>query len=538
MLDLEGPVGIEVGGDDPEKEVAVAGHEMALHDLGESCDFSGEVVHGVGVLAGEPHPCISGEALPDLGWIQQSDVAFDDAGVFECPYPAQTGRWGETDCIRKFVVRHPALLLQPAEDVPVGAVEFLRHAVASLCRTGFDVQFILRILVAPFVNSAALSAIVCPRKFGSIAVMPTAPHPIFTTTSNPSPTGVADRQAVLAAPGFGVHFTDHMVTVKWTAETGWHDACVQPFGPLAILPGASALQYAQQVFEGLKAFRHPDGSVWAFRPDRHAARLRGSAARFFLPAPDESLFLDSLRALLAVDHGWVPDADAEKSLYLRPYIIGTEQFLGVRPSQAVTYGVIASPSGQFVGGLTQPADVWLSEQYIRAAPGGTGEAKYGGNYAAGLGPYAEGKAHGCAQTLFVDAESRTWVEEFGGMNVMFVTSDGTLVTPELTGTILHGITRSSLLQLAVEDLGLKVEERRVGVAEWRDRVADGGITEIFACGTAAVITPIGTLKARTFEVPPARNTAGPVTRELRTRLTDLQFGRAEDTRGWMVKLHD
>lgn len=302
-------------------------------------------------------------------------------------------------------------------------------------------------------------------------------------------------------------------------------------------PGASALQYAQQVFEGLKAYRHADGSVWTFRPERNAARMRASAQRFFLPAPDDALFLESLRRLVAADAAWVPEPTGGRSLYIRPYLIGTEQFLGVRPSQAVTFGVIAGPAGPYVGDICAPADVWLSEQYVRAAPGGTGEAKYGGNYTAGLGPYAEAQAHGCKQTLFLDAETRQWVEEFGGMNVMFVTADGRLVTPALSGTILHGITRASLLRIAAEDLGLTVEERRVGIAEWRERVADGTFTEIFACGTAAVITPIGTLKARDFEVPPARDTAGTVSRALRERLTGIQYGTVPDTRGWMVNLH-
>ena len=361
--------------------------------------------------------------------------------------------------------------------------------------------------------------------------------PSFDVEPSAVPVLAAQRERALADPGFGTHFTDHMVTIKWSAGRGWHEARVQPFGPLPILPGASALQYGQQGFEGIKAYRHADGSVWTFRPGRNAARLRSTAERFFLTAPDDALFLESLRALVAVDHAWVPQPDGEKSLYLRPYIIGTEQFLGVRPSQMVTYGVIASPSGAYVGGLGNPANVWLSEDHVRATPGGTGEAKCGGNYAAGLGPHAEAKAHGCQQTLFLDAETRTYVEEFTSMNVMFVTSDGRLVTPELTGTILHGITRASLLQIAAEDLGLTAEERRVSVSEWRERVADGTFSEVFACGTAAVITPIGTLKARRLEVPPARHTGGKVTQALRERLTGIQYGRIKDTRGWMVKLH-
>ncbi|MEW1819274.1 branched-chain amino acid aminotransferase [Arthrobacter sp. NPDC080031] len=355
--------------------------------------------------------------------------------------------------------------------------------------------------------------------------------------ANPLPVETAARDQVLADPGFGVHFTDHMTTIDWSPEQGWHDGRVQPFGPLQILPGASALQYAQEVFEGLKVYRHPDDTLWTFRPEQNAARLRRSASHFALPAPDDETFLDSIRALVELDHGWVPDPANEKSLYLRPFLIGTEQFLGVRPSQTVKYVVIASPSGAFVGGGLQPVDVWLTEHYTRAALGGTGEAKCGGNYAAGLSPYAEAKQNGCAQTLFLDASTRSFVEELGGMNIMFVTDDRRLVTPELSGTILRGITRDSVLRLAAEEFGLTVEERPVSLAEWRERAQDGTFTEVFACGTAAVITPLGTLKAREFEVPAARNTAGEVTRGIRQRLTDIQYGRAEDTRGWMVKLH-
>lgn len=355
--------------------------------------------------------------------------------------------------------------------------------------------------------------------------------------THPQPRSEEERAEILADPGFGIHFTDHMVTIDYDPPSGWHRARVRPYGPLHIMPGASALHYAQQVFEGLKAYRHADGSVWAFRPEMNASRLRRSAERFYLPAPDDTCFLGSLTSLLAVDHEWVPDPDGEKSLYLRPFVIGTEQYLGVRPSPQATYGLIASPSGAYVGSGLTPIDVWLTREHTRASRGGTGEAKYGGNYAAGLGPYREAAAHGCSQTVFLDAETRSLVEELGGMNIMFVTRDSQLVTPKLSGTILRGITRASILELAAEELGLIVEERSVSLAEWKGRVSDGSITEVFACGTAAVITPIGSLKARDFELEPARNTAGHVTRSLRTLLTDLQYGRSEDTRGWMTKLY-
>ena len=358
----------------------------------------------------------------------------------------------------------------------------------------------------------------------------------FLVLSNPAATDAVTRAEILRDPPFGVHLTDHMVTIGHDLDRGWHDARVQPLGPLSIMPGASALQYAQQVFEGLKAYRHADGSIWTFRPLENAERLRRSAARFSLAAPDDATFLESLRRLVDIDHEWVPDGARDKSLYLRPFVIGTEQFLGVRASSEVTYCVIASPAGSLFAGGVRPVNLWLADRHTRAAPGGTGEAKCGGNYAAGLAPAAEAKELGCDQPVFLDAETRTRIEELGTMNIMFVTRDRRLVTPDLSGTILRGITRRSLLQIGQEDLGLTVEERPVTVDEWREGVADGSITEIFACGTAAVVIAVATLKARDFTVAAPRDTPGPVAMQLRERLTDIQYGRAADTRDWMVRL--
>ena len=345
----------------------------------------------------------------------------------------------------------------------------------------------------------------------------------------------AEREAILADPGFGKHFTDHMVAIDWSLEDGWHDARVVPYGPLQLDPASSVLHYAQEIFEGLKAYRHADGSIWTFRPELNARRLQRSARRLALPELAVEDFVESLRQLIAVDGSWVPSAP-ETSLYLRPFMIANESFLGVRPAQRVGYYVIASPAGAyFAGGSVTPVSIWLSTEYSRAGRGGTGAAKCGGNYAASLLPQAEAYEHGCAQVLFLDGETGNHIDELGGMNIVFVHADGTLVTPRLSGTILEGVTRDSLLQLA-RDRGHRVEERDVTIDEWRDGVASGQITEVFACGTAAVVTPIAQLKSPDFEIGSADAPAGELTLSLRQEITDIQYGRIPDRHGWLTRL--
>ena len=346
----------------------------------------------------------------------------------------------------------------------------------------------------------------------------------------------AQREAILAGElGFGRHFTDHMVAIQWDKAQGWHDAQVHAYGPLALDPAAAVLHYGQEIFEGIKAYRHADGSVWTFRPDANGARLQRSAARLTLPQLPVAEFTESLRQLIALDHAWVPSAP-ESSLYFRPFMIATEAFLGMRPAQAAAYYVIASPAGAYFAKGVAPVSIWLSEDYARAAKGGTGAAKCGGNYAASLLPQMEAQALGCSQVLFLDPVEGRYLEELGGMNVFLVYRDGRIVTPELSGSILEGITRASILQLA-RDRGLAVEERKVSIDEWKAGVASGDITEAFACGTAAVITPIGELKGKDFAVGDIHAPAGEVTMAIRRELTDIQYGRAPDRHGWMVRLH-
>jgi branched-chain amino acid aminotransferase len=222
---------------------------------------------------------------------------------------------------------------------------------------------------------------------------------------------------ILAAPGFGSHFTDHMFTAEWTPDQGWHDARVTAYAPLSLDPATAVLHYAQEIFEGMKAYRHDDGSVWTFRPEQNAARMARSARRLALPELPVADFVASVDALVRADHRWVPDPEGEKSLYLRPFMFASETFLGVRPAQHVTYLVIASPAGAYFPGGVKPVSIWLSEDYTRAGVGGMGAAKTGGNYAASLVAQQEASEHGCDQVVFVDAVERTWVEELGGMNL-------------------------------------------------------------------------------------------------------------------------
>lgn len=344
----------------------------------------------------------------------------------------------------------------------------------------------------------------------------------------------AERAAILAAPGFGKYFTDYMVAIQWNQGEGWHQAQVLPYGPLSLDPAASVLHYGQEIFEGIKAYRHADGSIWTFRPQANGERLQRSARRLALPELPVAEFVESLRQLIAVDQDWVPSAP-ETSLYFRPFMIATEAFLGVRAAQAASYYVIASPAGPYFAKGVAPVSIWLSTDYARAGKGGTGAAKCGGNYAASLLPQKLAAEQGCSQVLFLDPVEGKYLEELGGMNVFLVFRDGTVATPELSGSILEGITRSSILQLA-RDRGHNVVERKVSIEELRDGLTSGEIAEVFACGTAAVITPIGELKGKGFAVGDINAPAGEVTMAIRKELTDIQYGRLPDRHGWMVKL--
>jgi len=362
----------------------------------------------------------------------------------------------------------------------------------------------------------------------------TSPSYAGRLEASTQPRAAAERDAILADPGFGNYFTDHMFLAEWTPDAGWVDPRVVPYGPFSVDPAAAVLHYGQEIFEGLKAYAHADGSVWTFRPEANGARMQRSAHRLALPELPIDWFLGSIRDLVGADRAWVPSG-GERSLYLRPFMFASEVYLGVRPSQHVTYCVIASPAGAYFAGGVEAVSIWLSGEYSRAGAGGTGAAKCGGNYAASLLPQREAAEHGCAQVAFLDSTEHRWVEELGGMNLYFVHADGSIVTPELSGSILEGVTRDSIITLA-RDLGHEVTERRVSIDEWRDGVADGTISEVFACGTAAVVTPVASLKWDGGEAVTGDGQPGKVTTDLRAALVDIQYGRAPDHHGWMQEL--
>ena len=359
------------------------------------------------------------------------------------------------------------------------------------------------------------------------------PSTAFTRIAHPAPVPAAVRDAALADPGFGKLFSDHMVSIDWNEPHGWHNAAIGPRRAIALDPAAAVLHYAQEIFEGLKAYRLADGSNALFRPDANARRFNASARRLAMPELPEAVFVAAIRELVAADHDWFPSV-AGGSLYLRPFMIATEAFLGVRPAKEYKFLVIASPAGNYFKSGAPAVSIWVSD-YTRAAPGGTGEAKCGGNYAASLVPTAEAFARGHDQVLFLDAAEHKWVEELGGMNLFFVFDDGTMITPPLGGTILPGITRDSLLTLAAEE-GLSLREEPYSIDQWRTDAASGRLIETFACGTAAVVTAVGKVAGRDGEFLIGSGGPGQMTERLRARLVAIQRGEAPDPHGWMMRL--
>jgi branched-chain amino acid aminotransferase len=355
----------------------------------------------------------------------------------------------------------------------------------------------------------------------------------FTHLPHPNPVAAEVRGAILANPGFGTAFSDRMVTIDWSEEHGWHNPVLGPRGPLSLDPAAAVLHYAQEIFEGLKAYRSADGGITLFRPEANAARFNASARRMAMPELPEELFLGSIRELVLADRAWIPEGEGA-SLYLRPFMIATEAFLGVRPAKAYKYIVIASPAGNYFKSGAPAVSLWVSD-YTRAAPGGTGAAKCGGNYAASLVPTAEAFAKGHDQVLFLDAAEHKWIEELGGMNLFFAFADGSLVTPPLTGTILPGVTRDSLLTLAREE-GLSVREEPYSLDAWRADAESGQLIEAFACGTAAVVTPIAKVSGRDGSFTIGSGGPGQLTTKLKARLVAIQRGEVADTHGWVTRL--
>jgi branched-chain amino acid aminotransferase len=356
----------------------------------------------------------------------------------------------------------------------------------------------------------------------------------FAFDPNPTPVAVNERTALLADPGFGRVFTDHMALIRYNETQGWHDAQITARKPLVLDPATAVLHYAQEIFEGMKAYRLADGSMALFRPDANAARFRASARRMAMAELPDDLFIESVKALVRADVDWFPPVEGG-SLYLRPFMIASEAFLGVRPSAEYLYLVIASPAGNYFKGGAPAISLWVSQDYTRAAPGGTGAAKCGGNYATSLVAQAQAIKMGYDQVVYLDAAERRWIEELGGMNLFFVFADGSLQTPPLTGTILPGITRDALLTLA-RDEGLTVREEPYAIDQWRADAISGHLTESFACGTAAVVTPVGSVTSDEGKFTIGAGGPGQTTQRLRDRLVAIQRGTAADPYGWVHRI--
>ena len=352
-------------------------------------------------------------------------------------------------------------------------------------------------------------------------------------TLNPNAKDVATRDALVAEGGFGKYYTDHMVMCEWSEKDGWGEPHLMPYGPISLDPATAVFHYGQEIFEGMKAYRQPDGSIALFRPTANAQRFINSARRLALPEMPVELFMETVEALVKQDGGWVPSKVGE-SLYIRPFMIATEVGLGVRPTNKATYLLIATPAGAYFD-PSKAVSVWISTEYVRAAQGGTGEAKCGGNYAASLVAQKAAAKEGCDQVVWIDAKERKWVEEMGGMNLYFVKGTGTaatVITPKLTGTLLPGITRDSILSVAA-DLGYKVDEVMLSVDDWREGVTSGEITEIFACGTAAVVSPVGQAKSAMGTWVTGDGQPGTITMQIRNHLLGIQHGTITDKHNWM-----
>jgi branched-chain amino acid aminotransferase len=355
----------------------------------------------------------------------------------------------------------------------------------------------------------------------------------FRLEPNPDPVLPDERARRLIDPGFGRVFTDHMAIAQYDEGIGWHDARITARHALTMDPASSVLHYAQEIFEGLKAYSRPNGGAALFRPEANARRFNASAQRMAMPDLPEEMFLDSIHALVEADKGWIPPGE-DGALYLRPFMFASEVFLGVKPAARYLYIVLASSVGAYFKGAPS-VSLWVTREYTRAAPGGTGAANCGGNYATSLIAQAEAIRNGCDQVVFLDAVERRWVEELGGMNIFFIFDDGSLATPPLSGTILAGITRDSIITLA-RDMGLTVREEPYAIEQWQADAESGRVTEAFACGTAAVVTAIGSVRGAEGGFAIGGQSVGPVTQRIREALVAIQRGQAPDPHNWIEEI--
>ena len=329
---------------------------------------------------------------------------------------------------------------------------------------------------------------------------------------------------------FGRNFTDHMFTMEFTSAAGWQNPRIKPYQPLVLDPSASVFHYGQEVFEGQKAYKSRKGEILMFRPRENARRLNRSLHRLCMPEIPEDDILEAECELLRVEERWIPDVKGA-SLYIRPTVIGTEAALGVKPSDQYLFYIILSPVGAYFKEGFNPVGLWVSETYSRAGSGGTGEAKTGGNYAGSMLATLEATQKGYSQVLWLDACEHRFVEEVGAMNIFFIV-DGKLVTPALGGTILRGITRMSVLELA-PTLGIQVEERRISIDEVVAGIVSGKVSEVFGAGTAAVISPVGKIVFRGKDYVVNGNQTGPWAKKFFDTLTGIQYGELADKHGWV-----
>lgn len=338
-----------------------------------------------------------------------------------------------------------------------------------------------------------------------------------------------DEQAL----GFGRHFSDHMFLMDYDSEREWHSPRVEPYRPLELDPGASVLHYGQAIFEGMKAFHGTDGKIRLFRPERNWQRMKASADRLCMQFVDAESFLEGIKTLVQADRRWIPKRPGT-SLYIRPTLIGSEAFLGVRPSEEFLFYVILSPVGAYYGDNISTVKIWVEKEYSRAAPGGIGAAKAGGNYASSLAAALRAKKMGYSQVLWLDATQKKYVEEVGTMNVFFLIGD-TLITPPLGGTILPGVTRESVVEL-MQHWGRKVEERPIAFEEVLEAHKSGSLKEVFGTGTAASISPVGQFGLDGQTITINDNKVGPLATELSKYLTGVQYGDLADDLGWTVEV--
>ena len=333
--------------------------------------------------------------------------------------------------------------------------------------------------------------------------------------------------------GFGKIFTDHMFVMNYTEGKGWHDARIVPFQNISLAPSAMVFHYAQEMFEGLKAYRGADGKARLFRPDMNAKRTNATNKRLCIPELPEEYFVEAVKAVVKVDEDWIPTAPGT-SLYIRPFIIATDEFLGVAPSKTFLFIVILSPSGAYYSSGLAPVGIWIEDEYVRAVRGGMGFAKTGGNYAASLAGQVKAHDDGYSQVLWLDGVERKYIEEVGAMNIFFKI-DGKIVTPMLNGSILPGITRDSVIHLC-KSWGFDVEERKISVDELIEAQKNGKLEEVFGTGTAAVISPVGKLRYGNEVMEINGGNIGPVSQKIYDTVTGIQGGTVEDKFNWVVKL--